>query len=123
MEIRLVLFTALGGSVVALLYALLRTKWIFKQEVENAQLRKIGGYVSEGAMAFLSREYKVLLPFVILVAAFLAIGNKGPIKLQSLSFILGALCSGLSGYIGMRSQRQQIREQLSRLRIKGLTEP
>jgi K(+)-stimulated pyrophosphate-energized sodium pump len=102
MEITFVLYAALGGGVVALLYALLRAKWIFRQKVENEQLKRIGGFVSEGAMAFLSREYKVLLPFIILVAAFLAIGNKGPIKLQAASFILGALCSGLSGYIGMK---------------------
>ncbi|MBI9109511.1 MAG: sodium-translocating pyrophosphatase [Spirochaetales bacterium] len=102
MEVKIVLIAALGGSVVALLYALSRAKWIFKQKVENEQLKRIGGFVSEGAMAFLSREYKVLIPFVILVAAFLAIGNKGPIKLQAAAFVLGAVCSGLSGYIGMK---------------------
>ncbi len=50
----------------------------------------------------MSREYKVLLPFVVLIAAFLALGNKGALKLQSVSFVLGAVSSALSGYIGMK---------------------
>ena len=102
MDLRFVLYAALAGSIVSLLYALLRTRWIYSREVDNEQLKKIGGYVSEGAMAFLSREYRVLLPFVLVVAVFLAVGNRGAIKLQSLSFILGAVCSGLSGFIGMK---------------------
>lgn len=102
MNITVVLIIVLFGSLASLAYALLRTKWIFKQPVENEKLRSIGGYVSEGAMAFLYREYKVLLPFVIIVAAFLALANKGELKYQALAFILGALCSALSGYIGMK---------------------
>ncbi len=102
MEIQYVLYAVLIGSLLALAYALLRSRWIYRQEVSNETLKKIGGYVAEGAMAFLSREYKVLVPFVVLVAAFLAIGNKGAIRLQSLSFILGALCSALAGFIGMK---------------------
>ena len=102
MNITVVLIIVLFGSLASLAYALLRTKWIFKQPVENEKLRSIVGYVSEGAMAFLYREYKVLLPFVIIVAAFLALANKGELKYQALAFILGALCSALSGYIGMK---------------------
>ena len=98
----MLLYAVLIGSLLALAYALLRSRWIYRQEVSNETLKKIGGYVSEGAMAFLSREYKVLVPFVVLVAAFLAIGNKGAIRLQSLSFVLGALCSALAGFIGMK---------------------
>ncbi len=102
MEVRFALYAVLGGSIIALFYALVRARWIFRQEVKDKRLRQIGGYVSEGAMAFLSREYKILVPFVILIAAFLAIGNRGAIKLQSISFILGAVSSALSGFIGMK---------------------
>ncbi len=102
MEVKFVLIAVLAGSLVALVYALIRTGWIFRQDVKNERLKTIGGYVSEGAMAFLSREYKVLLPFVVLIALFLAIGNKGAIKLQSVSFILGAVSSALAGFIGMK---------------------
>lgn len=97
-----VIYTALITSVVTLGFALLRTRWIYKQQVDHEKLADIAGHISDGAMAFLKREYKILVPFVIVVALFLGFGNKGYIKLQFISFILGAFCSGLSGYIGMK---------------------
>ena len=48
-----------GGVLLALGYAVLKTKWIFKQPVEDPKLKKIAGYVADGAMTFLIREYKV----------------------------------------------------------------
>ena len=53
-------------------------------------------------MAFLRREYLVLLPFIILVAVFLFFGNSGALRWQSGAFVLGALASALAGYIGMK---------------------
>ncbi|MCK5201640.1 MAG: sodium/proton-translocating pyrophosphatase, partial [Spirochaetales bacterium] len=91
-----------GGSLLALGYALIKTKWIFKQPVEDQRLKKIGGFVADGAMAFLIREYKVLIPFVLLVAAFLAIANKGALRYQAVSFVVGASASALAGFIGMK---------------------
>jgi len=102
MKIEFVLFIAIIGSVLALVYSFIRTRWIFKKPIENEKLKKISGYVADGAMAFLMREYKTLLPFTILVAAFLAIANQGYVKLQAVSFIIGAVCSGLAGFIGMK---------------------
>ncbi|MFP4566128.1 MAG: sodium-translocating pyrophosphatase [Spirochaetaceae bacterium] len=96
------LAVALTGSLVALIYAVVRTRWIYRQPVENEELKRIGGYVYEGAMAFLSREYRVLIPFVIIVAAFLAFANEGALRFQSVAFALGAGTSGLAGYIGMK---------------------
>jgi len=96
------LYAALGGSVLALGFALFKTRWIYRQKVESPELAKIAGFVQEGAMAFLSREYRTLVPFVAIVAVFLAVANKGFIKFQAVAFILGALCSALAGYIGMK---------------------
>ncbi|WP_372795222.1 sodium-translocating pyrophosphatase [Pontiella sp.] len=95
------LFVA-GGSLLALGYAALKTKWIFRQRVENPKLAQIGGFVSDGAMAFLTREYKVLIPFVVIVAAFLAIANQGALKFQAVAFVVGATASALAGFIGMK---------------------
>ena len=53
-------------------------------------------------MAFLSREYKVLVPFVLLVAAFLALANKDALRYQSVAFVVGAMASALAGFIGMK---------------------
>ena len=96
------LLVILIGSLIALFYSLIRSRWIYKQPVHDEKLKKIGKAISNGAMAFISREYKVLIPFVIVAAAFLAIGNKGTLRYQSLSFILGASFSALAGFIGMK---------------------
>ncbi len=98
----LALAVALGGSILALGYALVRTRWIYKQPVENKTLKRISGYVAEGAMAFLVREYKVLIPFVGVVALFLAVANRGYLRFQALSFVVGASASALAGFIGMK---------------------
>lgn len=90
-------------GVFALAYAFLKTRWINKQNPGNEKMQAIGQAVREGAMAFLAREYKVLAVFVIAVAALLAWGNASQgTSLVGLSFFVGALCSGLSGYFGMR---------------------
>lgn len=96
------LIALLAGSVLALGYAMNRTRWVFKQPVENERLKRISGYVSEGAMAFLTREFSVLLPFVAIVAVFLAVSNQGLLRFQALSFVLGAGTSALAGFIGMK---------------------
>lgn len=96
------LFCAAVGGVCALFYAGLKTYWIYKQPVENPDLRRISGYVAEGAMAFLIREYKVLIPFVLIVAVFLGLANEGNLRYQAFAFILGAVCSASAGFIGMK---------------------
>jgi K(+)-stimulated pyrophosphate-energized sodium pump len=90
------------GSLLALGYAAIQSQWIFRQPVENPKLIKIGGFVADGAMAFLTREYKVLIPFVLVVAAFLAIANQGVLKFQAVAFVVGAMASALAGFIGMK---------------------
>ncbi len=102
MNTTLTLLVVLLGSAVALVYAALKTRWIYKQPVEDAKLKRISGYVQEGAMAFLRREYRALIAFVIIVALFLAAANSGALRFQSLSFLGGAGASALAGYIGMR---------------------
>ena len=97
-----VLVLVLAGSIAALLYAFAKTRWINRQPVENDDLRRISGYISEGAMAFLNREYKALVPFIAAVALFLAAGNKGELKMEALTFVLGAAVSLLAGFIGMK---------------------
>ena len=96
------LYAAFGSGVVALLFAWWKTQWINRQDPGTARMQEIGAAVREGAMAFLRREYKVLAMVVVVAAALLAAINKGPVRLVSLAFVFGALCSGLSGYFGMR---------------------
>jgi len=91
-------------GVVSLLYVAWKSAWVSKQEVGTEKMAKIAGHIQKGAMAFLSAEYKVLAVFVVAVAALLAFkgmneANSSP--LVALSFIVGAVCSGLAGYLGM----------------------
>jgi len=97
----LIMIAAVGGGL-AVLYAFLKARWIYRLKVENATLIRIAGYIAEGAEAFLTREYKVLVPFVAIAAAFLAVSNRGPLRLQAASFALGALCSAAAGWFGMK---------------------
>lgn len=91
------------AGLLALMYALGRSVWINRQDPGNEKMVEIGQAVREGAMAFLFREYKVISVFIIAVAALLAWGNASRgTALVALSFIVGALSSGLAGFFGMR---------------------
>lgn len=91
------------SGVLALIYAFIKTRWINKQDPGNERMQTIGQAVREGAMAFLAREYKVLAVFVVAVAVLLAVGNASQgTSLVAVSFIVGAFCSGLAGFFGMR---------------------
>ena len=101
----LILYGVMGAGVVALLFSLWRTSWINKQEEGTDRMKAIGESIREGAMAFLKAEYKVLAVFVLVVAILLGIGNMNRADtsgLIALSFVVGALASGLAGFLGMR---------------------
>ena len=67
-------------------------------------MEKIGKSIADGAMAFLKAEYKVLAIFVSIVACLLAFAatSQGDSWLVSVSFLVGALASGLAGFLGMK---------------------
>ncbi len=89
---------------VALAYSFWRTSWISKQDEGSEKMITIGKHISDGAMAFLKAEYRVLAIFIIAVAVLLGLANSGDGKspLVAVSFIVGALTSGLAGFLGMR---------------------
>jgi K(+)-stimulated pyrophosphate-energized sodium pump len=92
-------------GLVALLFAFYKAVWVNKQDPGTEKMIEISGHVREGAMAFLKREYSVLAIFVIVVAVLLALANwsapdSSPVI--AVSFILGASCSALAGFFGMR---------------------
>lgn len=91
-------------GLLALLYTFWKSSWVSKQEVGGDKMARIAKNISDGAMAFLKAEYKVLSIFVIAVAILLGIsGNTtGSSPLVALSFVLGAICSALAGFIGMK---------------------
>jgi len=93
---------ALG--VLALLYVVWRSAWVRKQEEGTERMQRIAKAIYEGAMAFLKAEYKILGIFVAVVAVLLAV-SANPVTsswLVGVSFVIGAICSALAGFIGMR---------------------
>jgi K(+)-stimulated pyrophosphate-energized sodium pump len=92
------------SGVLALLYAGLRTSWINKQETGTDLMRELAQNIYEGARTFLNREYRILAVFVVVVAGLLMAANMNEPQSSwwiGISFITGALCSGLAGFIGM----------------------
>jgi K(+)-stimulated pyrophosphate-energized sodium pump len=91
-------------GLLGLLYVVWKTSWINKQDAGTDKMKKIAAHIAEGAMAFLKAEYKVLVVFVACVALLLAFtaDSKTSHPLVGLSFVLGAFCSALAGFIGMR---------------------
>lgn len=91
-------------GVIALAYAFYRARWVSAQDTGTEQMVEIAQHIAEGARAFLRREYRVLAIFVIAVAALLGFANAGQEEsswLIAVAFMVGAVCSGLAGFIGM----------------------
>jgi K(+)-stimulated pyrophosphate-energized sodium pump len=101
---KLKFFLPLCG-LAAMLYVIWKSSWVAKQDAGNEKMKRIADHISSGAMAFLRAEYRVLAIFVVAIAVLLSFkGMYEPDSspLVALSFITGALCSGLAGFLGMR---------------------
>ena len=95
----------IGAGLLAMLYSFWKTGWINKQDQGTEKMERIGSNIADGAMSFLKAEYRVLAVFIVVVAALLGfanVGNSESSALIALSFITGALTSGLAGFLGMR---------------------
>ena len=95
----------IGAGMLAMLYSFWKTGWINKQDQGTEKMERIGSNIADGAMSFLKAEYRVLAVFIVVVAVLLGfanVGNSESSALISLSFITGALTSGLAGFLGMR---------------------
>ncbi|MDD7886832.1 sodium-translocating pyrophosphatase [Flavivirga sp. 57AJ16] len=92
-------------GVLALLYVFIKSAWVSKQDQGDEKMIRIAKNIADGAMSFLKAEYKILSVFVIAVAVLLYFkGNaeEGSNGMVAVSFIVGAICSALAGFIGMK---------------------
>ena len=86
-------------AVLALGFTWVTANHVKKQPAGTEKMQEIAGFIREGAMAFLHREYKILAVFVVIVTVILALFvNYG----TAIAFVLGAILSALAGNIGMR---------------------
>ena len=91
------------SGVLAILFGLMKSNWINKQNPGNEKMQEIGLAIREGATAFIIREYKVLAVFVLVVAGLLYWVNMASNTTEvAFSFVVGAACSALAGALGMR---------------------
>ena len=104
MSVENILLLSFFTSLLALIFAFLKCGWVKKQSPGSEKMVEISTHIRKGAMAFLKREYKALSIFVISVAILLFIFYRGDgnLELIALSFIVGAICSALAGFYGMR---------------------
>ena len=92
-------------GVIALAFVFIKNAWVSKQEVGDEKMARIAKNIADGAMSFLKAEYKILSIFVVAVAILLyfkGTSETGSNGLVALSFVIGAICSGLAGFIGMK---------------------
>ncbi|MBK7731907.1 MAG: sodium-translocating pyrophosphatase [Bacteroidales bacterium] len=93
------------ASVLALLFAWIFYRSMIKAPAGNERMQEIAGYVSEGAMAYLKRQYsvvfKVFMILVVLLLGLAYLGVQNPFV--PLAFLTGGFFSGLCGYLGMKT--------------------
>ena len=93
-------------GVLALVFVFAKNAWVAKQDAGNEKMVKIAKHIADGAMSFLKAEYRILAIFVVAVAVLLYFkgsNEEGSHWMVAISFIVGAICSALAGFIGMKA--------------------
>lgn len=92
------LISAISASIIAILYGIFTISWINKQPSGNAKMQEISAAITQGASAYLNRQYTTIAivgaVLFVVIAVFLEIW-------VAVGFLLGAVLSGAAGYIGM----------------------
>jgi len=99
----------LGVTLITIAYAFILLSKIKKLTVKNQSIKEISSYIKEGTYAFLKREYKIILIFILITALILALLGLIPALKEidgvgiyaAISFLIGAFLSGFTGFIGM----------------------
>lgn len=90
-------------ALTALVFAWYKAGYVARQDAGTDRMKEIEGFIRDGAMAFLKREYSVLAGFAGIITVLLVIANySSGTGLIGVSFVVGAGSSALAGYFGMR---------------------
>ena len=92
-------------GLIGLFYTVIRSAWVTKQDAGDARMTEIAGYISEGAMAFLRAEWRVLAIFAVIASVglgYLGYTGEKSSPLIVVAFLIGAFLSAFAGYVGMR---------------------
>ena len=93
------LWIALSASIVAIVCGVVFSLQIMKESDGNDRMREIAGAIQEGAQAYLNRQYSTIA--IVGVVIFILLGVSGIGWASAIGFAIGAVFSGLAGYIGM----------------------
>ena len=94
-----VMYIGIAAGILSLLAAFYYAKKVEHYQINIPKVQEITAAIREGAMAFLTAEYKILIVFVVVVAAALGIFISAP---TAIAFVLGAITSAIAGNAGMR---------------------
>ncbi len=92
------LYLSIGAGALAIAFGFISTRWILKQPAGNERMQEIQRAIQEGAGAYMNRQYQAIA--IVGVVLFLALGFALGWHTAS-GFAIGAILSGLTGYIGM----------------------
>ena len=93
-------YIAIGAGILAILFSFIKYSSIAKMAEGNARMKEISGFIHDGAMAYLGRQNKAIIVFLVVVAIILGVAINVP---TAICFIVGGLFSMLAGFVGMKA--------------------
>ena len=101
----MMIYMPIAMAILGLIYMGVKRSWVMKQDAGDGKMKEISDHIYEGALAFLSAEYRLLAIFVVIVSVLLAIVSfvvPTTHWLIVIAFIFGAVFSAFAGNIGMK---------------------
>jgi K(+)-stimulated pyrophosphate-energized sodium pump len=92
------LWLSLGAAALAVLYGIFTVRWVLGHPAGSARMQEIAGAVQEGAKAYMNRQYTTIAIAGVVLFVVLGVALNWP---TAIGFLVGAVFSGLAGYIGM----------------------